>query len=465
MKLPRRVPWANINELDQLCSWVFMDESDLEAKRFAINRLSAWRAVTALPHALESTLSILTARLIDTSETQQSPSWLSLRQNYAAAIIRMVNGLVDPLQAGAYARSIASIAAQLGLPSWLVELRHSATHEDLPSLEVLREAARESLTWLLHNYFLPTINPSAPRPSTAPPLRPVTPLLKQYKTLVKIVARDTSLRKQNQPDIDAIMRDIERWLAEAKLAADFAADACGWETIDGNDVEQEDSREKWALERLCDALIEKGALVSLSQKRRNLPSDEFVPPHSSLVLWTPLLAHTHTYHPTFPSVLTTRIADESQNDPSYHLALAKWAVWVIKAYDNGQENGELSLRKNVIVQLASTSCSGLAALLGAVSSGFTELQTASDMLLSATHPLQPQHWDAGDLTVMNERLHSLMSLDGECQKSTNDPDSAPTTLLPVQGANIGGWRLLDHHSGWKSCPIGIYYSNHAMSIV
>ncbi|KAG1757964.1 Las1-like-domain-containing protein [Suillus lakei] len=487
MRLPRRVPWANISELDQLCSWVFMDESDLEAKQFAINRLSAWRAVTALPHALESTLSILTARLIDTFETSQNFSRLSLRQNYAVAIIRMVNGLVDPLQAGAYARSIASIAAQLGLPSWLVELRHAATHEDLPSLEMLREAARESMTWLLHNYFLPTINPSAPsRPSTATPLRPVAPLLKQYKTLLKLVTRDASLRKQNQPDIDAIMRDIERWLAEAKLAADFAADAYGWDTIDGNDVEQEDPREKWALGRLCDALIEKGALVSLSQKRRNLPSDEFIPPHSSLVLWTPLLAHTHTYHPTFPSVLTTRIVenllyerpntgfdmdvvsfeiDDSQNDPSYHLALAKWAAWVIKTYDNSQENGELSLRKNVIVLLASTLAPGktegvkkievMAALLGAVSSGFMELQKASDMLLSATHPLQSQ----GDLTVMNERLHSLISLDDESQKYINDPDSAPTISLPAQASDISGWRLLDHHGGWKSCPIGVYYPN------
>ena len=47
------------------------------------------------------------------------------------------------LQVGAYARSIAAIAAQLGLPAWLVELRHAATHEDLPSLELLRDAARE----------------------------------------------------------------------------------------------------------------------------------------------------------------------------------------------------------------------------------------------------------------------------------------------------------------------------------
>ena len=81
------------------------------------------------------------------ASAQTSSSYLHIRQSYASAIIRLVNGLVDPLQLGAYARSIASIAAQLNLPAWLVELRHAATHEDLPSIEVLREAARDvSLT-------------------------------------------------------------------------------------------------------------------------------------------------------------------------------------------------------------------------------------------------------------------------------------------------------------------------------
>jgi ribosomal biogenesis protein LAS1 len=92
---------------------------------------------------LESTLSLLAVLQEDGSVIGSSFNHLSLRQSYAAAIIRLVNGLVDPLQLGAYARSVASIAAQLGLPAWLVELRHAATHEDLPSLEVLREAVRQ----------------------------------------------------------------------------------------------------------------------------------------------------------------------------------------------------------------------------------------------------------------------------------------------------------------------------------
>ena len=77
-------------------------------------------------------------------DNSQTPcSSLFLRQSYSTAILRLVNGLVDPLQAGTYARPMAAIAQQLGIPSWLVELRHAATHEDLPSLGLLREAARQ----------------------------------------------------------------------------------------------------------------------------------------------------------------------------------------------------------------------------------------------------------------------------------------------------------------------------------
>lgn len=94
-----------------------------------------------LPHAIESTLAILVVIIQD--QKQSYSSSLALRQSYATAIIRLVNGLVDPLQVGTYARSIISIAQQLGLPGWLVELRHAATHEDLPSLDLLREASRQ----------------------------------------------------------------------------------------------------------------------------------------------------------------------------------------------------------------------------------------------------------------------------------------------------------------------------------
>lgn len=54
-----------------------------------------------------------------------------------------VNSLIDPLQTNYFARSMATLAAELGLPIYFIELRHQATHEDLPSLAVLRSAAHQ----------------------------------------------------------------------------------------------------------------------------------------------------------------------------------------------------------------------------------------------------------------------------------------------------------------------------------
>jgi len=156
MRLPRRVPWSSLAELDNLCTSIYADENDIPSKIYAINRvrtfrflrsttyvcqISAWKAVTATPHALESTLALL---VVIVQDRQPVPiSAIFFRQSYATAILRLVNGLVDPLQVSTYARSITSIAQQLGIPPWLVELRHAATHEDLPSLDLLREAARQ----------------------------------------------------------------------------------------------------------------------------------------------------------------------------------------------------------------------------------------------------------------------------------------------------------------------------------
>ena len=41
----------------------------------------------------------------------------------------------------------------LGVPASFVELRHEATHRDLPSLVVLRNAAQRSLDWLWEFYW------------------------------------------------------------------------------------------------------------------------------------------------------------------------------------------------------------------------------------------------------------------------------------------------------------------------
>ncbi len=66
-----------------------------------------------------------------------------------------------------------------------------------------------------------------------------------------------------------MLREIERWLAEARVAAATDAQPMN-ENVSGgarDDYDDgDDPREAWALDRLCEALLARGALVPLSRK-------------------------------------------------------------------------------------------------------------------------------------------------------------------------------------------------------
>ncbi|KAG6331926.1 hypothetical protein ID866_7159, partial [Astraeus odoratus] len=366
----------------------------------------------------------------------------------------MVNGLVDPLQVGAFARSIASIAAQLGLPSWLVELRHAATHEDLPSLELLREAARESLAWLFHNYFQPTLNPSSTLPPPVP-LRPVIPLLKSYKHLMKTITRDASLRKRHKGDIDAIIRDIERWVAEARVSIDLSNDVLAWGFDQHSGDFEGDSGDSGALEILCDALLAPGALVPSAKKKRRSDSESFVPTAPSIAVWSLLFDQLRVHHPSFPSVFVSRAistlledgetnamdvdTEGSSRDDSYDEYLARWVVWVIQSWDD-TSGGENQLRKEVFLTLSpsmlprshvpTNKTKVLTTLLRAITSGFKNLEVAAEFLFATTRASAVESWKTDDLTEMNHRLEVLSSYDVAMEESERNQEPASSITSP-----------------------------------
>ena len=72
-----------------------------------------------------------------------------------------------------------------------------------------------------------------------------------------------------------MLRDIERWLAEARVAADTQPPTTNEfvrldydydDDGDGDGGCGDDRTEAWALDRLCEALLARGALVPLSRK-------------------------------------------------------------------------------------------------------------------------------------------------------------------------------------------------------
>jgi ribosomal biogenesis protein LAS1 len=111
----------------------------------------------------------------------------------------------------------------------------------------------------------------------------------RYKSLLKTVSRDASLRARHAADISGALRGIERWLAETRVAAyTHASEFASWlphyrghtgvggrededdsgddDGDDDDDDEVLEPTEAWALDRFCDALLEKGALVPVSRK-------------------------------------------------------------------------------------------------------------------------------------------------------------------------------------------------------
>ncbi|KAF8912949.1 Las1-like-domain-containing protein [Gymnopilus junonius] len=441
MRLPRR--------LEQICASIYTDENDIDSKIFAINRISAWRTVTSLPHALESTLALLVPLVHD--KKQIFLSTLQLRQSYATAILRLVNGLVDPLQVGTYARSITSIAQQLGIPNWLVELRHASTHEDLPSLDLLREATRHALTWLLQNYFLPILNPVAETEQIFHPLRPLQPLLKLYKATMKTITRDLSLVPRYRPKLIAILRDLERWIADAKLAANTSAGETS-----GTDV---DLKETWALERFCESLAEKGILVPLSKKKRRYSDKELLPSKTSIAFWEPLLDHIQAIHPGFLYIFLSSRAPEIKSDPTYDGYIACWISWALESAGNNY-SAYLEIKKYLLSYLVKSFSHGTipssnqsiaSVLLRKICTNETEFETMTLLLSKANTETSEFAWDPHHLDVMIQRNDTLQSY-----QSTTIEAAQTSTKKISDETSIPGWSMLEEKGQWQCCPIGVY---------
>ncbi|OAQ96205.1 hypothetical protein LLEC1_03262 [Akanthomyces lecanii] len=104
---------------------------------------------------LLSTALLFAAVLSDEIAATQSAgsSAYAVRAAYSAAFSRFVTGLLDGHQDKLRKQSMYSIAKVIGLPATFVELRHQATHEQLPSLAKLRPAAHRALDWIWDYYW------------------------------------------------------------------------------------------------------------------------------------------------------------------------------------------------------------------------------------------------------------------------------------------------------------------------
>ncbi|KAE8450910.1 hypothetical protein EG329_005350 [Mollisiaceae sp. DMI_Dod_QoI] len=146
-------PWRSRAELLHVRSAFYPSAGQAvneEEKRNAVAKVSVWMQRGNCPHLVESSAILWSAVLNDVPGN----STYCVRAAYAAAFCRFVTGLLDSHQDKRRKLSMYSIAKTLGLPATYVELRHQATHEELPSLSKLRIATQKALKWIWDYYWV-----------------------------------------------------------------------------------------------------------------------------------------------------------------------------------------------------------------------------------------------------------------------------------------------------------------------
>jgi hypothetical protein len=197
----RATPWIDFDEFDSV-GRVLVSTADLlgakngsageaglsfgwDGIKWALERVEVWKLRTcaswsSLPQAVEATHALAQClwtdraasnariRPADSEEEEDSggarpaPPPLpptALSHLYGMAITRTVNGLTDTLQQSrAYASSVLHLSQLLGIPGWIVDVRHRSTHNQMPSIVVLRSAAATLIRYLDQVYWSPIRN-------------------------------------------------------------------------------------------------------------------------------------------------------------------------------------------------------------------------------------------------------------------------------------------------------------------
>lgn len=150
----RIVPWFSTKEWFEVYHNLYSKNSKLNNQHNALKCLLIWKArCPLLPSGIESTLSLLDVYTQDRKVVDSSTDDHLLRLAYSSAIMRFVNHMFD--SESIKGKSLYNIAQNLGVPDWIIDLRHDTAHSNnLPSLELLREATSICLEWLHNNYWL-----------------------------------------------------------------------------------------------------------------------------------------------------------------------------------------------------------------------------------------------------------------------------------------------------------------------
>ncbi|EDW94068.1 uncharacterized protein LOC6533650 [Drosophila yakuba] len=144
-------PWRDTLEFKTTYNWLFGKSNTADTRRRALSNIRIWglRRGNLCPAAVLATSVLVEAQL----EDQEGSS--KIQDTYASAFTRFYNFMSSIIQ-GHNMTSMYETAKELGLQSFIVDLRHLCAHgQELPPVEVLRSTSVHCLEWLRTYYWLP----------------------------------------------------------------------------------------------------------------------------------------------------------------------------------------------------------------------------------------------------------------------------------------------------------------------
>lgn len=146
-------PWKNKTEFDIVYALIYASDSDNNSKQLAIKRIKIWkiRRLNLTPASVLSTLSILEAQIKDHENQHLNND--DLQCVYSIAFTRFLN-YMSSIMRGRRLDSMYLTARELGIESFLVDLRHLCAHGQItPSLHIFRRTSEYCLNWLREFYW------------------------------------------------------------------------------------------------------------------------------------------------------------------------------------------------------------------------------------------------------------------------------------------------------------------------
>ena len=142
----RPVGWKNWDEWLHVYNLLFSEDEQEILKGCA--KVSAWLSKQQVPIAIEVTAALQK----ELHNNKRNVDALSL------GIIRFINGVIEPYKDANISSSIQTICNELNVPDHVLNIRHAATHGQIPTFEFACVGALSALKWLRDNYWEQQLN-------------------------------------------------------------------------------------------------------------------------------------------------------------------------------------------------------------------------------------------------------------------------------------------------------------------